>query len=336
MPRELGPASVTLALAGTILLMSTETRAQSPCGSPEHPWVQVLASDASPAFEALLRAELGSRRIDLCSEQSAHAAPAIATVEISPQQNTTAIVVQVRDAMTAKRVERDVDLANIPKDGRPLTLALAADELLRASWAELALSNPPPPTVPVPPAVKEAVEAAVRPPSSRPHGAFGAMAVIEHYSGGQTLYGADVQGQLWVTRRLSAGVRLGLRSAFSASAPDGDVGATAFVAGLEAAVTATPPAWSWGVDAVARFDLERVSYVAVADAGNKASGSAASAFLVGAGARVFWTVAKPLSLVAEVLADVPIRPVQATDSGDAVVGLVGVGVQAALGARAVF
>jgi len=242
----------------------------------------------------------------------------------------------VRDAVTAKRVERDVDLDAVPKDGQPLTLALAADELLRASWAELALSTAPPPAAPVPRAVTETVDASAKTSHTPPRGAFGAVATLEHYSGGQTLYGADLQGALWVTRRLSAGVRIGLRSASPASAPDGDVRATAFVAGLEASVTATPPLWRWGLDALARFDLERVSYLATPNTGASASGGAATAFVAGAGARVFWSVGGPIRLLAEVLVDLPVQPVQATDAGGSVVSVEGIGVQGALGARTVF
>jgi len=337
MQREIRRSAAATAVLACITLASARGRAEPACGAPEHPWVQVLAApEGSPSFESLLRAELASRRIDLCSEQGSHAAQAVATVEIARREGAAAIVVQVRDAVTAKRVERDVDLDSIPRDGQPLTLALAADELLRASWAELALSTAPRPSTPVPRAVTETVDAALKPAQRAPRGAFGALGVMEHYSGGQTLYGADLQGSLWITRRLSAGARLGLRSALSASAPDGDVRATAFVAGLEAALTATPPAWRWGLDALLRFDLERLSYLAVPNAGASAPGGAATAFLAGAGARLSWTVAGPIRLMAEVLAEVPVRPVEATDSGGGVVGVEGVGVEAALGARAVF
>jgi hypothetical protein len=190
--------------------------------------------------------------------------------------------------------------------------------------------------MPVPRAVTETVEASVQVPPKRPRAAFGAAATLEHYSGGQTLYGADLQAGLWITRRIAAGARLGLRSASSAAAPDGDVRATAFAAGLEASVTTTPLTWSWGLDGLARFDLERINYLAVPNAGVTASGGAATAFVAGAGARWFWSIAGPIRLVVEVLVDVPVRPVQATDSGGRVVAVEGVGVQSAIGARAVF
>ncbi len=52
------------------------------------------------------------------------------------------MVLEVDDALTNKSVRREVDLGDVPASGRPRALALAAAELLRASWAELAL--PPP------------------------------------------------------------------------------------------------------------------------------------------------------------------------------------------------
>jgi hypothetical protein len=287
------------------------------------------------AFEPLLRAELAPRGIDLCPERGGHVATAVATVELAPHERATAIVVVVRDAVTAKRVERDVDLVTVPIDGQPLTLALAADELLRASWAELALATSPTPGVPVPKAVSDDVDASMRP--ARPPRAFlGALAATEHYSGGQTQYGGDLEAGVWITRRLSLGARAGLRSALSASAPDGNVSASTFLVGLDAALAVTPPAWRWTLDALARFGLEHIDYLATAAPGAHALDGSATALLASAGARVSFGVWGPLRLDLEALVDVPVRPVQATDSGGEVVGVSGVGARGALGARAAF
>jgi hypothetical protein len=56
------------------------------------------------------------------------------------------VTIEIDDALTNKRLVRDIDLRQLPQDGRDLALALAADELLRASWAELGLRNDKPPT----------------------------------------------------------------------------------------------------------------------------------------------------------------------------------------------
>ena len=83
----------------------------------------------------------GSRPV----RRDAHPAAApLATlaVELAPDDTAKATVdIEVRDAVTRKRVRRDVDLSRIPDDGRAAAIAIEADELLRASWAEVALDT---------------------------------------------------------------------------------------------------------------------------------------------------------------------------------------------------
>jgi hypothetical protein len=59
--------------------------------------------------------------------------------------------------VTDKRVQRTLDLAGLPEDGFPLAVAASADELLRASWAELVLNDAPARAVPVPEPVERAL-----------------------------------------------------------------------------------------------------------------------------------------------------------------------------------
>ena len=51
------------------------------------------------------------------------------------------VVIELDDRVTHKRVARDLPLRNIPANGRALAIAIASDELLRASWAELTLTR---------------------------------------------------------------------------------------------------------------------------------------------------------------------------------------------------
>jgi hypothetical protein len=53
------------------------------------------------------------------------------------------VTIEIDDAATAKSVKRVVSLADVPSAARPRALAIAAAELLRASWAELALQRAP-------------------------------------------------------------------------------------------------------------------------------------------------------------------------------------------------
>ncbi len=100
-----------------------------------------------------------------CTARAASAPPPLATIQVSWHPDAVALTVEVHDAVTAKRVSRDVALEGVPRDGQPLTVALEADELLRASWAELELRTAPPPAVPAPPEVTRIVHEALPVPA---------------------------------------------------------------------------------------------------------------------------------------------------------------------------
>jgi hypothetical protein len=84
-----------------------------------------------------LAAELAPRGIGVCT---AHAPDGELAAELWLSVPEPALVsIQVDDRVTGKRVARDVPATGIPPGGKALAIAIAADELLRASWAELDL-----------------------------------------------------------------------------------------------------------------------------------------------------------------------------------------------------
>lgn len=94
-----------------------------------------------PALAAEVRkdlaAELGPRGYGVCTGRVVEGELA---AEIWLSMAEPALVsIQIDDLVTGKRVWRDVPLTRIPPGGRALAIAIAADELLRASWAELDL-----------------------------------------------------------------------------------------------------------------------------------------------------------------------------------------------------
>jgi hypothetical protein len=303
------------------------------CGTTARSWIRIDQGD--PAFVVAFRAEAATEGFDVCVDGGptppvAHVA--IVTLEGSP-------TVDVLDVVTSKRVSRSVDLRSIPPDGRALALALAADELLHASWAELALTHPPPLSAPVPESVTRVVEASVRPQPAAPRthaGEIGVMVAGEVFSGGQAQLGADARGQWFVTPHFAATLRLGLRSALPKATPEGEVRASAIIAGIGAAYRAAPsPNLDLGL--FARFDALDVTYVADTTIDATASSGSALALLLGAGGTAGWSVLPALRLGAEVGATAPLRPVQATEGGTTVViGMSGVGVVVGLGAGGLF
>jgi hypothetical protein len=302
------------------------------CGSSGRPWVGIGGSAPElPALTDLLRAELRSRGIDLCAGAEQHDEPPIATVDVSLSEQGAQIVVEVRDRLTAKRVDREVDLAAVPADGRPLTLAVAAGELLRASWAELALASAPPASAPVPPAVEESLgQDLVRPSRSQPTVGFGAAGVIEHWAGGATLYGPDLRVAARLASHLSVALRLGLRDGVTANAPDGEVHPTAWVAGAGATIQVTP--WQRvGIDGVGRFDVERVSYVAVPNPRARGSADAGFAVIAGAGVDGWLDLGASVRVMLEGVATVPVRALRPQDAGQDVSSVSGIGFAGGVG-----
>lgn len=284
---------------------------------------------------SLLRAELASRGIDLCtSGGEARTDPPLATIEVTSAPDSVALGVEVRDAVTAKHVSRDVALGGVPADSRPLTIAVAADELLRASWAELALRTAAPPARPVPVEVTKTVQETIEPtvaPAAPPRILLGVDAALQHFGSGTTLYGADARLAAWLAPRVAAGLRLGLRSGSAVSAADGSVTPSAWIAGAAAIVTVTPPDYRWGIDAVGRFDVEHVSFAATPGAAATGTSKSDYALLAGLGPQAWFRVLPTLRLGAELLATLPLRPVEAADAHVVFAGLSGPGLNMQLG-----
>ena len=144
-----GPTAVLVAGAVALALASS-ARAQPRCAGGEGPWVllQLGAQGWSDAQRAAVLSDLqhtlAGQGIAACSADAHPTAAPLATlaVELAAADAAKATVdIEVRDAVTHKRVRRDVDLSRIPDDGRAAAIAIESDELLRASWAEVALDT---------------------------------------------------------------------------------------------------------------------------------------------------------------------------------------------------
>ena len=131
------------------------------------------------------------------------------------------VTVEIQDSVTKKRVSRDVDLSSVPSDGRGFAIAIATDELVWASWVELALA--PRATTPkrsAPPEVVRGVEAEL------PHGEesrLGAAAALEHFGGGQTHAGADGVVVVPLSETFGIDIRFGARGGWDTPSEHGRV-----------------------------------------------------------------------------------------------------------------
>jgi hypothetical protein len=169
--RSRSPAPTALfAILLVQILGGAKAVASEPCAAATAPSTTLVAIDVASGDEHLARdveaqlgAALASRGIGLCTGPGGQA-NVVGRVSIRLETAGVPPVAQIHigDEVTRKQVERSLELGLLPPDGWALAIASSADELLRASWAELMLRDAPPPPRAAPPLVAEAVSASAR------------------------------------------------------------------------------------------------------------------------------------------------------------------------------
>jgi hypothetical protein len=299
------------------------------CGKIGRPWVRVQfdASGFSPRFAERvlsdLRAGLANRGIDACRQSDGEAEP-LASVRIASTSGpSVAVTLEIRDALTEKRVMRDVDLARVPEDGRAFAIAIAVDELVWASWAEIALAKrvPKKPRRQPPPEVVRGVES-VLPEREEPSTRLGARGALEHFGGGQTHLGADATALFPLSERFGLELSLGLRQGRRVRSEHGEVVSSAAGAGALLRVALLEPLpLELSLFAGPRTALARFAGRAGPDArGTELSGVV---LYVRGGVLAGVRILRPLWLEAAGGAGAPLRGLEATDSGRVVSGVSG-------------
>jgi hypothetical protein len=234
--RRTGVVAGVWIVALRLALLPNEALAVEPCPSRES-WVRVDVQGAAPDFARRvledLRAGLAGSRVGACADDLA-GKPPLAVVRVVPSRDEpTRYAIDVSDAVTRKRLVRDVDLRRVPPDGRAFAIAVAAEELLRASWAELELRDrkrePPAPSE----APLQAPSREAPPPPSRSNGdALGARFALEHYAHGQTQVGGDISWSRPLVSSIGFTFALGLRKGLDTDSEHGRVESSAFGAEL--------------------------------------------------------------------------------------------------------
>ena len=177
-----------------------------------------------------LRAALDEHGFSVCEpgELPATRTPE-ATIELTTSELPhVAVTIEVDDAVTQKRVARDVDLAAFPTDSRAFALAVTTDELLRASFLELALEDAPEPVVDVPAEVTAVVERSVA-RARAPGQSLGARFAFEAYAGGERHAGGDLVATLAPAPWLYVDLALGGRAGFTRASDHGSVRSRALI-----------------------------------------------------------------------------------------------------------
>lgn len=222
------------ALALTVCASSGVARARSAdpdwtCGESGRPWVVV--DFTGPGWDeaqrrgirADLAAGLRMHGMLVCAPQSNGGAQPLARVQLeAAAMERVSVVIEVHDSLTNKHVLREIDLQSVPQDARGVALAAAAEELLRASWAELALEDAPVAAREPPAEVLDVVQltAVVLPRHPR---ALGIRASAEYYGGGLTLLGADAWFCVWLGESIATEFAVGYRRGLDVSAEHGTI-----------------------------------------------------------------------------------------------------------------
>ncbi len=314
--------------------------APAECGRPGHPGIVLRATGIDGELESKivqqLKVALAGRSFDLCA--SDETTGAVAELDISKGSAAgVALSLSVRDEVTDKRVSREIDLRGIPEDGRALVIAEAADELLRASWAELLVADAPKPKREVPAEITRAlptVEPAPAPPTVRyraPLVELGVDAAIEHYGSGHTQLGPDLSVGVFPLERVGAVARVGIRSASRAENAAGSVDPTGVAGALALLVAALPREGSVGIDGGAEIFVTSVHYEATALPGSHARSDTGTAVHASAVAHGWAVLTRPLRATLAVSLGAPIHTVRAATGDGTIASVSGLLVGATLG-----
>ncbi len=327
---------VRLAGAAALSLLLAAARAASAeptCGASSRPVVELVLEVEPPdriigtTLQQHLRAELGAREIDVCLSPITERRP-LARVSLHvdhPARGPVIATIRVGDLLTDKRLERSLDLTRLPDDSRPLAVAAAVDELLRASWVELTLNDAPKPSVTPPAAVTHAVASSSRPPAAAPSIIeVGVVATAADLVGHRTSFGGEAWIGAWFHPSWALLVRFKADAGLARASLHGTARADDIAAGARLAFSPVDHDGRFGLRFEAGADLLRVTLAgaatgaATADDGVHWTGMADATLRGWARTGpLFWTVGAGVAAA--------LLPVRATDNGVPVTAVEGLG-----------
>lgn len=353
--------SVIRSLVVCLIVFAAGRAGAQACPAPPRPFVNLTADVLPPdqrivdALRARLDEELDARGIDLCEGYEGEAV-ALARVELvvaRPGDGSVSATIRLGDRLTDKRVERTLDLTEVPADAHPLAVAVAADELLRASWAEVHITDAPPTGVEVPREVLAALASTMRDPQEalEEHdrraaeraarapprewewevGLLGSALLFERLEA----FGGQVYGAWWPHPHVQITVDLEASFSLRRAAPTGSVRAERLGGHVGGAFAFWPRTSVAGLAAELALGVLRMQFVPRGDTG-VVEMPFASVVVEARGGLRGWVLADPIRLTFGVAAIVAIRPATATDEGDPIVSTDRVGGEATLGAAVVF
>ena len=279
---------------------------------------------------AHLRAELALHTIAACPANSAGQGPPLADIRIvRTSGQRVGIEVVIDDAVTKKRTMLTLDLKGLPQDAHPVTIALGAAELLRASWAEINFQHQNEAEAEVPSGVRETVDAKLEKPP--PRATLGLHLAAEEFSRGLRQGGADIAGTFVVAAPWSLTFRLGGRQSLSTDAADGVIRASAWLLGTGGLLRLTNGHAKANVAVAAHIDCVRQQFFAEPQASAYATTRSGTGYLASVGVFGGIGLSSSMQVDAEVDAGTVLKGVSARDTGQVVVAMNGPWVGATFG-----
>jgi hypothetical protein len=286
-----------------------------------------LSSALDSAFRARLLADLeavlAERGVDVCSESATAAAPLASLAISAGGGDLVGVEVVFGGARDERRLERDVVLTQTPPDSHAFTVVLVADELLRvaeaASSEAASLEAPAPSELEATPVV----DASAKPAATKERlWRGGVRAAAEHFFGGQTHLGGDGLLRMSLSARSSLELALGVRRGLVVDANNGRVRSRslAMTGGLHHVLVTRPFEAGVGLGlnlawVRLRGDAPRATIDADGLSGLTCYAQTSSFLSVRLGGSFWFDTSAVLGL--------PLRAIEATDSGRAATGVSG-------------
>jgi hypothetical protein len=296
-----------------VSLVAPRALAEDGCPTDGRTAVLLRANEIEPrvAREVAdhLRRSLEQRRIAVCTTDDARAT---ASLDLVAGEGTFTLTLRIDER--PKTAVREVDVSPIPPDGRPLAVAQAADELLRASWPERFSDAPPAPRPPldVPREPARPLPEEPAPARGRVHVGLGVGA--ELFSSGHAQAGPELDVTLAPVTWLGIGARGGMRASASRSATYGEHETTALLGSAGVAYRAAL-ARKVGLDLGPRLHVMRFSFATTPSAGFVARDEDALAVCATAEARAWIVPVEPIQVGLALAVGAPLRAARAVAGG---------------------
>lgn len=277
-----------------------------------------------------LSVELGRQGIDVrLKTQGFDEAPITAVEVVAKDGPDVVIMLNIRDDVTSKHVSRKLNLTGIPLDAQSYAVAVAIDELLKASWAEVILRKSPRPADPPPAVVQKAVTASIHPDALRSRKEkheIGGRFAATYYTGGITQLGGNLFYGIRFFDRLTIELSAGGAGALPITATHGKIHGYAIGGELSLVGGLLPMSKRFQFDMALGVQGMAVTFIGRAKAGEFDDRVTLPVIITHLTLRPSWHLTDKLILRAGIGAGPVIYGVSATDGNEIAAGITGIAI----------